>query len=151
MRLGVIKIRTTDVAACSCYPRIRNSLRGCMRIRLRSRNQENNGWKGPDRDQRIREENGEFERNNSERAERISTNSYGCISNCDSLPIRGERVFIISCGREERERETIEGGSEAEGEKSIWKRGGGVNETSINIKINLDCHFVGRAAPDAAT
>lgn len=53
--------------------------------------------------------------------------------------------------KRERERETIEGGSEAEGEKSIWKRGGGVNETSINIKINLDCHFVGRAAPDAAT
>lgn len=84
------------------------------------------------------------------RAERISTNSYGCISNCDSLPIRGERVFIVSCATvRERERETIEG--EAEKEKSIWKRGGGVNETSINIKINLDCHFVGRAAPDAAT
>lgn len=124
----------------------------CIRIRLRSRNQENNGWKGADRDQRIREENGEFEkRNNSETSGtyfhqqlRMHFQLWQFTNSRRTCIYR-----LLRDGEGERERETIEG--EAEKEKSIWKRGGGVNETSINIKINLDCHFVGRAAPDAAT
>lgn len=63
-----------------------------------------------------------------------------------------ENVYLSSPERARaRERERRSKRDWKQKEKSIWKRGGGVNETSINIKINLDCHFVGRAAPDAAT